>query len=176
MRVTFKAAEKTPLFPDVPADAWYSDAVAWAVEQGAMQGVPGGRFDPDGAVTRATVWTVLARMAGQETDGGESWYAKARAWAEAEGISDGTNPEGTITREQLAAMLYRYSGSPETAADLSGYPDSGDVSVWAADAMAWAVESGLITGGDGGKLLPGAGTDRAQLAAILMRFARQTEG
>ena len=125
VRVTFKAAETGLLFPDVSADAWYSEAVAWAAE---------------------------------------------------EGISDGTNPEGTITRKQLAAMLYRYSGSPETAADLSGHPDSGDVSVWAADAMAWAVESGLITGGDGGKLLPGAGTDRAQLAAILMRFARQTEG
>ena len=176
VRVTFKAAETGLLFPDVPADAWYSEAVAWAAEQGVMQGVSGGLFDPDGAVTRATVWTVLSRMAGEETDGGERWYAKAQAWAAEEGISDGTNPEGTITREQLAAMLYRYSGSPETAADLSGYPDSGDVSVWAADAMAWAVESGLITGGDGGKLLPGAGTDRAQLAAILMRFARQTEG
>lgn len=176
VRVTFKAAETGLLFPDVPADAWYSEAVNWAAEQGVMQGVSGGLFDPDGAVTRATVWTVLSRMAGEEADGGERWYAKAQAWAVAEGISDGTNPEGTITREQLAAMLYRYSGSPETAADLSGYPDSGDVSVWAADAMAWAVESGLITGGDGGKLLPGAGTDRAQLAAILMRFARQTEG
>ena len=175
VRVTFKAAEKTPLFPDVPVDAWYSDAVAWGVEQGVMQGVSGGLFDPDGAVTRATVWTVLARMAGEETDGGESWYAKAQAWAEAEGISDGTHPEGTITREQLAVMLYRYSGSPETAADLSGYPDSGDVSGWAADAMAWAAETGLITGGDGGKLMPGAGTDRAQLATILMRFASLTE-
>ena len=169
--VTFKAEEMEPLFPDMPADAWYSEAVAWAVEQGVMQGVSGGLFDPDGAVTRATVWTVLARMAGEETDGGENWYAKAQEWAVAEGISDGTNPEGTITREQLAAMLYRYSGSPETEADLSGYPDSGDVSGWAADAMAWAVETGLITGGDGGKLLPGAGTDRAQLATILMRFA-----
>ena len=175
VRVTFKAEEMEPLFPDVPADAWYSEAVAWVVEQGVMQGVSGGLFDSDGAVTRATVWTVLARMAGEETDGGESWYAKAQAWAVAEGISDGTNPEGTITREQLAAMLYRYSGSPETEADLSGYPDSGDVSGWAADAMAWAVETGLITGGDGGKLLPGAGTDRAQLAAILMRFAQQTK-
>ena len=173
--VTFKAEEMEPLFPDVPADAWYSEAVAWAVEQGVMQGVSGGLFDPDGAVTRATVWTVLSRMAGEETDGGESWYAKAQAWAVAEGISDGTNPEGTITREQLAAMLYRYSGSPETEADLSGYPDSGDVSGWAADAMAWAVETGLITGGDGGKLLPGTGTDRAQLATILMRFAQQTK-
>ncbi|SCJ46428.1 Endoglucanase precursor [uncultured Flavonifractor sp.] len=175
VRVTFKAEESEPLFPDVPADAWYSEAVAWAVEQGVMKGVSGGLFDPDGAVTRATVWAVLARMAGEETDGGESWYAKAQAWAVAEGISDGTNPEGTITREQLAAMLYRYSGSPETAADLSGYPDSGDVSDWAADAMVWAVETSLITGGDGGKLLPGAGTDRAQLATILMRFAQQTE-
>ena len=175
VRVTFKAEEKTPLFPDVPVDAWYSDAVAWAVEQGVMQGVSGGLFDPDGAVTRATVWTVLARMAGEETDGGESWYAKAQAWAEAEGISDGTNPEGTISREQMAVMLYRYSGSPETAADLSGYSDSGDVSGWAADAMAWAAETGLITGGDGGKLMPGAGTDRAQLATILMRFASLTE-
>lgn len=175
VRVTFKAAEKTPLFPDVPVDAWYSDAVAWAVEQGVMQGVSGGQFDPDGAVTRATMWTVLARMAGEETDGGESWYAKAQAWAEAEGISDGTNPEGTITREQLAVMLYRYSGSPEAEMSLSSYSDGSDVSGWAADAMAWAAETGLITGGDGGKLMPGDGTDRAQLATILMRFAQQAE-
>ena len=85
------------------------------------------------------------------------------------GVSDGTNPMASITREQLAAMLYRYAGSPAVTGSLSAYPDAGEVSDWAVDAMVWATEEGIING-MGGNLSPKTGATRAQLAAMLMRL------
>ena len=125
--------------------------------------------NPDGAVTRAMVWTVLARMAGEDTDGGATWYSKAQIWAMETGVSDGTKPMESITREQLAAMLYRFEGSPKVSGNLSAYPDGNTVSDWAADAMVWATETGLINGING-YLKPQSGATRAQLATMLMRF------
>lgn len=125
--------------------------------------------NPDGAVTRAMVWTVLARMAGEDTDGGATWYSKAQIWAMETGVSDGTKPMESITGEQLAAMLYRFEGSPKVSGNLSAYPDGNTVSDWAADAMVWATETGLINGING-YLKPQSGATRAQLATMLMRF------
>ena len=134
-----------------------------------MTGVSNGKFNPDGTVTRAMVWTVLARMDGENTDGGSAWYSKAQAWAMETGVSDGTDPMGSITREQLAAMLYRFEGSPKVSGSLSAYPDANTVSDWAKDAMIWATQEGIING-IGGKLSPKTGATRAQLAAMLMRM------
>ena len=134
-----------------------------------MTGVGNGKFNPDGAVTRAMVWTVLARMDGENTDGGATWYSKAQSWAMRTGVSDGTNPMGSITREQLAAMLYRYEGSPAVSGNLGAYPDANTVSDWAVDAMVWATEEGIINGMNG-HLKPQDGATRAQLAAMLQRF------
>ena len=125
--------------------------------------------NPDGAVTRAMVWTVLARMAGEDTDGGATWYSKAQIWAMETGVSDGTKPMESITGEQLATMLYRFEGSPKVSGNLSAYPDGNTVSDWAADAMVWATETGLINGING-YLKPQSGATRAQLATMLMRF------
>ena len=154
---------------DVSVGDWYYDAVEYVREQGLMDGVGNGRFNPDGSVSRAMVWTVLARMDGEDTDGGATWYSKAQEWAMRTGVSDGTNPMGSITREQLAAMLYRYEGSPAMSGNLDSYPDASTVSDWAVDAMVWATETGLINGING-YLKPKAGATRAQLAAMLMRM------
>ena len=134
-----------------------------------MTGVGNSKFNPDGAVTRAMVWTVLARMDGENTDGGSTWYSKAQSWAMRTGVSNGTNPMGSITREQLAAMLYRFEGSPAVSGNLSAYPDANTVSDWAKDALVWATQTGLIKG-MGGNLSPKTGATRAQLATMLMRF------
>lgn len=172
IQVTYKAEEKVA-YTDVSPYAWYAEAVEYVTEQGLMNGVGEGRFAPSATVTRAMVWTVLARMDGENTEGGSAWYSKARTWAMENGVSDGANPEAAITREQLATMLYRYCGSPAVSGSLSGYADGSSVSDWAEDAMLWAIEQGLIEGIGGNKLAPAADTTRAQLAQILMRFDKK---
>ena len=172
IQVTYKAEEKV-VYTDVSPYAWYAEAVEYVTVQGLMNGVGEGKFAPSATVTRAMVWTVLARMDGENTEGGSTWYSKARTWAMENGVSDGANPEAAITREQLATMLYRYCGSPAVSGSLSGYADGSSVSDWAEDAMLWAIEQGLIEGIGGNKLAPAADTTRAQLAQILMRFDKK---
>lgn len=172
IQVTYKAEEKV-VYTDVSPYAWYAEAVEYVTVQGLMNGVGEGEFAPGATVTRAMVWTVLARMDGENTEGGSAWYSKARTWAMENGVSDGANPEAAITREQLATMLYRYCGSPAVSGSLSGYADGSSVSDWAEDAMLWAIEQGLIEGVGDNKLAPAADTTRAQLAQILMRFDKK---
>ena len=172
IQVTYKAEEKVA-YTDVSPYAWYAEAVEYVTVQGLMNGVGEGKFAPSATVTRAMVWTVLARMDGENTEGGSTWYSKARTWAMENGVSDGANPEAAITREQLATMLYRYCGSPAVSGSLSGYADGSSVSDWAEDAMLWAIEQGLIEGVGDNKLAPAADTTRAQLAQILMRFDKK---
>ena len=159
--------EKT-VFTDVPAGHWASEAVAFVVEQGLFNGVSADAFAPSADTTRAQLMTVLARHAGADTTGDA--LAKGMAWAKANGISDGTNGNGTITREQLATMLYRYAGSPAVTGDLTAYADAASVSDWAATAMAWAVEKGIITGMTETTLAPAGNATRAQVAAMMQRF------
>ena len=154
------------------ASAWYYDAVGYASANGLMGGVGNNAFAPSGSMNRAMVWTVIARLAGQ-TISGESWAADARAWAMAAGVSDGTNPDGAVSREELVTMLYRYAGSPSMnvpeLALTGGYPDSANVSAWAQDAFAWALSRGIIDGRDG-QLAAGESVKRAETAAMIMRF------
>ncbi len=117
--------------------------------------------------------TVLARFDGQNTTGGSVWYEKGMEWAKENGVSDGTDPDGSITREQLATMLWRYAGSPAAEAGfLSRFADAASVSGYAADAMRWAVSTGLIGGMGDGTLAPRGNATRAQVATILMRFVK----
>ena len=162
-------SEPDTTFVDVNVGDWYEEAVAYVAEAGLMTGVGNGKFNPNGSVTRAMVWTVLARMAGEDTDGGSTWHSKAQSWAMETGVSDGTNPMASITREQLAAMLYRFEGNPAVSGNLNAYPDGNTVSSWAVDAMIWATQTGLINGMNG-KLSPNTGATRAQLATLLMRL------
>lgn len=162
------------VFSDVPAGSWYYDAVAYVSENGLMNGVDAGTFDPNGTLTRAMVWTILARLEGVDTEGGASWHAKAQAWAMESGVSDGEDPMGAITREQLVTMLWRYSGAPGVEFLLTA-PDAGKISSWAMDAMRWAVSEGIIEGDETGAVNPTGSATRAEAAAIFMRFAEGLE-
>ena len=162
-----------PSYTDVAPGSWYYDAVAYVSGKGLMTGTGANTFAPDAVTSRAMMWTILARMSGAAVDGGEPWYVLAQTWAVANGVSDGTDPDGRITREQLVTMLYRYAGEPAVAdgelAGLSAYADSADISEYAQKAMAWAVSNGIINGIDG-RLVPQGPSTRAQVAAILMRY------
>lgn len=162
-------------FTDVIFGSWYYDGVKYACDNGLMNGTSANAFSPNADTTRSMIVTILARMEGVNTSGGATWYTAGRAWAMENGISDGTNMEGKITREQLAAMLYRYAKMKgydvSASASLSGYTDASSVSGWAKEAMQWAVGSGLIQG-SGNALTPQANASRAQIATILMRFAQ----
>ena len=164
-----------PTFNDVTESDWYYDGVKYACDNGLMNGTSANEFNPNANTTRSMIVTILARMEGVNTSGGATWYAAGREWAMGAGISDGMNMTGKITREQLAAMLYRYvklkGYDVSASADISGYTDASGVSGWAKEAMQWAVGSGLIQG-SGNALTPQANASRAQIATILMRFAQ----
>ena len=158
-------------FADVAPGSWYYDAVEFVRARGLMDGVSETEFAPDATMTRAMVWAILGRLDGEEISG-SGWLEAARAWALESGVSDGTEPNAAVTREQLVTMLYRFAGESATAADLNGYADGGEVSDWARDAFAWAIEHIIITGVDDGTLAPRSTATRAQCAAILMRFTQ----
>ena len=162
-------------FTDVTSGSWYYDGVKYVCDNGLMNGTSANEFNPNANTTRSMIVTILARMEGVNTSGGETWYARGREWSMGAGISDGTNMTGKITREQLAAMLYRYAKMKgydvSASASLSGYTDASGVSGWAKEAMQWAVGSGLIQGSNNA-LTPQANASRAQIATILMRFAQ----
>lgn len=158
----------TPVFEDVEGH-WAEDAVAYVAGKGLMNGLSEGVFGPEGTATRAQIWTILARMAGEDTDGGATWYEKGQTWAVENGVSDGTDFNGSITREQFATMLWRNLGEPEAEGGLSAFPDAQSVSDYAAGAMAWAVGAGVMNGMDGA-LNPGGTATRAQIAAMIMRY------
>lgn len=177
-------------FTDLDAKAWYHEGVDYALTNGLMNGVGGGKFEPDGQLTRAQLVTVLYRAAGEPDTGkqvnpftdvaDDAWYTKAVIWAANNGIVNGVAkntfaPDDSITREQIAAMLYRYAGAEAAKEDkLSAFPDAAKVSDWAKEALNWAVASGLINGvadaNGTASLEPQATATRAQIATILMRW------
>ena len=181
-------------FTDVAESAWYYDAVAYVYENGIMEGTGGTLFQPAATTTRGMIVTMLYRLEGEPAAGSSTfadvpagtWYASAVAWASANGIVTGYGngafgPEDTITREQLAAILYRYAqykGYEVTAAgaSLGGYTDAGQISAWAQAAMTWANAQDLITGNTATTLNPLGQASRAEVAAILMRFAENVAG
>ena len=156
-------------FADVSSDAWFYDAVAYVYANGLMDGVSDTQFDPDGSMTRAMVWAILARIDGK-TVTGDNWVETARTWAMANGVSDGENANSPVTREQLATMLWRYAGESDGIAPLSSWRDAASVSDWAATAMRWSIDNGIITGVTGDTLVPQGTAARAQCAAMLMRY------
>ena len=175
-------------FTDVEENGWYHTGVDFMVKNGFMNGVADDAFDVDGNLTRAQLVTILYRIAGEpETtatnpfadvaDG--QWYTNAVIWAAENGIVKGVNtttfaPNDQITREQIATILFRYAKAEKVEGKLAGFPDAEKVSDYAADAMAWAVEQGLINGiseSDGKTYLaPQETATRAQIAVILMRY------
>lgn len=167
-----KIIDNAKRFNDM-ADHWAKDAVEFASSRELFNGVGNDAFGPDLSMTRGMVSTVLARLAGADTAGGETWYAKGTAWAVENGISDGTAPEQPVTREQLAAMLYRYAGSPAVSGEL-GFDDADSISAWARDAVRWCVDNGILNGVGGNRMTPQDLARRGQVAAMLMRFLQAT--
>ena len=175
-------------FTDVEENGWYHTGVDFMVKNGFMNGVADDAFDVDGNLIRAQLVTILYRIAGEPestatnpfadvADG--QWYTNAVIWAAENGIVKGVNtttfaPNDQITREQIATILFRYAKAEKVEGKLAGFPDAGKVSDYAADAMAWAVEQGLINGiseSDGKTYLaPQETATRAQIAVILMRY------
>ena len=186
--VTVTFAE-TPLpFTDVTEGDWFYDAVRYAYETGLMDGVGDNLFAPNSETTRAQLVTILYRLAGEPEPGGDSgfadvaagtWYTDAVAWAAENGIVNGTTdttfaPGDDITREQLAAILYRYAACQgydvSQRADLWGFGDAESISDYAQAALSWAHAQGLVLGFEDGSLRPQGTASRAQIAAVLMRF------
>lgn len=162
-------------FKDVPQNSWFASAVQYVTSNSLMNGTSTTAFSPNATMSRGMLMTVLARYAGESTEGGTVWYEKGMNWAKNKGISDGSAPNRNITREQLAAMLYRYAGEPDGAADLSAYTDAGSVSAYAEKAVQWCVKNGILIGKTSSTLAPKATATRAECAAMLQRFASLTK-
>ncbi len=165
-------------FRDVAAVDWFFREVNEAAEQKILNGTDTVSFAPYQATTRAMLWVMLYRSEGLSSSKSQkNWYSDAQEWMISTGISDGSDPTGAITREQMATILWRYAkykGMDVTTGEdgaFSRYRDSASVSSWAVDAMKWACGAGLINGSDGA-LLPGNAANRAQTAVILMRFLK----
>ena len=174
---------EVPAFPfyDVPTSAWYYTAVKYVYDNKLMDGVDTYVFAPNDTLTRAMVWTIIARMSGVDTTGGNTWYAKAQEWVITNGISDGENPTAAITREQLVTMLYRYAQikgydvSVGENTNILSYVDATSISEYAMSAFQWACGSGLTEGDENGALTPLATATRAQAAAMIMRFCQSVK-
>ena len=175
-------------FTDVPATHWAAGAVEFVTSQGLLQGTGASTFAPGQPMTRAMLVTALWREAGSPVvnyamdfdDVAEGqWYTEAVRWAASEGIVAGTgkgfSPDAALTRESLAAILFRYAGGQADGDSLDSYADGAGVSAWAREAMNWAVAQGLITGKSGGRLDPGGTASRAEVSAILMRYVQSAQ-
>ena len=176
-------------FTDVSTSDWFYDDVAFVYENGLFSGTDSRSFSPNASMTRAMLVTVLYRLEGEPTVTGRSsftdvrsgaYYEKAVIWAAANGIVTGTDstsfsPDAKVTREQLAAILFRYAQyrklDTDASAKLNSFTDADSVSAYASEALGWAVSEGLINGASG-KLMPKGDATRAQVAAILHRFVK----
>lgn len=178
--------ERGVTFGDMPAGNWAADAVAFVSSRGLFQGTSQTSFSPSMPVSRSMLVTALYRLENEPgTDASSfhdvpvgTWYSQAAAWAGEKGIVTGTgagfDPEGEITRESLAVMLYRFAGklSVDSLEAQSGksFADLADVSDWANEAIAWAVGAGIFSGKSGGRLDPAGTATRGEVAVMLMRF------
>ncbi|MBR4703859.1 MAG: S-layer homology domain-containing protein [Oscillospiraceae bacterium] len=187
-----RKGDECPLnsYDDLDAASWYHDGIHWALDQGVMNGVDGQHFAPAAAASRAMLVTMLWRMEGeprsdldlsfQDVPAG-AWYTEAVRWAASEHIVDGYGtdsfgPNDSVSREQLATILWRFAGykgmssTPTERVNLGVFLDAEQISGWAYDAMQWAVDAGLITGVGNDLLSPKTEAGRAQVATVLMRY------
>lgn len=191
VKAVFAAQETDPDFPfaDVAKGSWYYEGVRCAYENGLMSGTGEGTFSPDLPTGRGMLVTILYRLAGSPAAGSASftdvakgqWYADGVAWASANGVVSGYpdgsfRPNDTITREQMAAILYQYARIQgkldDSRADLSIFSDLDSLSAYAKEPMSWAVAQGLFSGVSADTLAPGGSTTRAQAAVILTAFSK----
>ena len=174
-------------FTDLSLDAWYHNGVHYCLGNGLMAGTGETVFSPDQSTTRGMIATILWRLEGSPIEDGPmdysdvkpgDWYGQAVVWADSAGVVAGYGngkfgPDDSITREQMAVMLWRYAGSPDADGSLSSFMDGDQTSDWAQQAMIWAVDQGLITGTGNNLLDPQGLATRAQAATILMQLAEE---
>lgn len=163
--------DNTKTFSDVAAGRWSNDAITFATAREIFNGNGVGTFGPASNMTRGMLMTILARYDGADAYGAD-WQEKGMAWSVTNGISDGSDPEASVTREQLVTMLWRYAGKPQATKALSGYSDIAQISDYAAEAVAWAVENHVMNGYDG-ELVPQNTATREQVAQFFMNFANR---
>ena len=173
IEVTFAPIAETPDLPfaDVAEDFWAADAISWAYENGYINGTSASSFSPSASISRQQVWMILARLSGADP----ASMAAARTWAVENGISDGTTPGTAVTRQQLAALLYRFAqrmGYDTTQGGMAiwEYADCDQISGYAEAAMDWAVSAGILNGTSATTLNPQGTASRAQFAVMLYRF------
>ena len=168
--VTFVREGGSTFFSDVPESFWAYDEIAWAYDNGYVNGTSASSFSPNASISRQQVWMILARLSGADPAN----MSAAREWAVTNGVSDGTTPGGAVTRQQLVALLYRYATlmgyANDQRADLSAYPDAGTVAGYAVEPMQWSVANSIVGGTSNGTLDPTGTATRAQFAVILYRF------
>ena len=197
--IIVKLVDSSKIFTDVKANSWSKEGIDYVVRFGYMNGISEDKFDPTGTMTRSMIVSVLWRMSGKpETDftnpfvdfqPNQTWYHNAVIWAAGEKIVNGTSattfgPTLPVTREQMAAFLYRYASyngiDTSASADLSAFPDADKVGSWATEALAWANAEGLINGAQGTdgviRLDPKGNATREQVATILMRYCKTVMG
>ena len=166
---TVKIVDNSKDFADT-RDHWAKDAIDFVSARGLVSGMSETTYAPDNATTRAQLWTILARQNDADLSSGGSWYEKAQTWAKANGISDGTAPEGTINRAQMVTMLYRAAGSPEVEG-ASAFTDISADSYYA-KAAAWAAKNGITAGVGNGRFEPSGTCTRGQIATFLYRYMK----
>jgi hypothetical protein len=192
--VDVQQTDKLPLtstaFTDVPASKWYASYVEEAYQLGLMNGIGDNQFSPLGVTNRAMVVKILYNLSGAANVTGKTnpfvdvsanqWYSSAIEWAYLNQVTSGTSattfsPNVNVTREQIAVFLYNYCNKPQSDGNLSNFPDASKVHSWGQDAMAWAVDIGIINGvgqSDGTSLLnPNATATRSEVATMFVRFA-----
>lgn len=161
-------------FADVNQGDVYFDAVMHVYEKGIMIGTAATTFSPDDSVTRAAVWTVLARINGVNISGGNTWYEKAQEWAISSGLSDGSNPERIVSRQEIITMLYRRAGRPpvkNSGSYATAFGDMKDIADWAYDPVIWAIQNNLLNiYYSSGILCPTQGALRWELAYSLTQY------
>lgn len=164
---TVKIVDNSKDFIDT-RNHWAKDAIDFVSARGLVNGMSATIYAPNASTTRAQLWTILARQNDADLTGGSIWYEKAQNWAKEKGISDGTNPNGTINRAQMVTMLYRAAGSPEVSITTTFTDVPADS--YYAKAVAWAVENGITAGVGGGRFDPNSTCTRAQIATFLYRL------
>ena len=163
---TVKIVDNSKDFADT-RDHWAKDAIDFASARGLVNGVNATSYAPNTSTTRAQLWTILARLNDVDLTGGATWFESAQNWVKAKGISDGTNPNGAVTRAQVVTMLWRAMGQ-SAAASSASFADVPADSYYA-QAVAWAIENGITAGVGGGRFDPNATCTRAQIVTFLWR-------
>ena len=163
---TVKIVDNSKDFIDT-RNHWAKDAIDFVSARGLVNGMSATIYAPNASTTRAQLWTILARQNNADLTGGATWFENAQNWAKEKGISDGTNPNGTINRAQMVTMLWRAMGQPAAASSASFADVPADS--YYAQAVAWAIENGITAGVGGGRFDPNSTCTRAQIATFLWR-------